>query len=131
MQLAQMKPMGALVALGLALAIGCSGQPKGRSLRLPSGNMVTITGVGRMYISGDKSWALVLKYVTQVPLAKQDALKAEVAEVVDLWKPDLNKSGLQLAAVTAIEPPKGFIITTGRGKNFIVKKLPSGAWELK
>ena len=131
MRSAQLRHLVVLAAIGLALFTACHARPKGRSLLLPSGNNITITGIGRIYISGDKSWALALKYVTQVPSTNQVALKAEATEVVNLWKTDLEKSGLHLAVLSALEPPKGFIITTSRGKNFLVKKEPTGAWELQ
>jgi len=130
MKLTRNQFLVATVALATTVAIGCSNQTKGQRVQLPSGSSVIVTGTGRMYFTGEKAWSLVVKYVTQVPMSDENSLKAQANEFLDLWKVDLEKSGLQSGVIMANQPPKGFIVTTSKSRNFIVRKGPAGTWTL-
>jgi hypothetical protein len=109
---------------------GCA-RRKGRPYRLPSGSEITITGTGRMYFSSEKAWALTLQYETQVPLSDSVALRAQAAEVMDMFKADVEKAGVKYGALTARTPSSGAFFGVSHGHNFLMEKDATGHWVLK
>lgn len=98
---------------------------------MPSGSTVIVTGVGQLYFQAEQTSALAVKYTTDVSLSSDAALKIQAREFLNVWKPDLDKSGFKYGAIMAQEPPQGFIFTVSEGRNFVAEKGSDGTWTLK
>lgn len=98
--------------------------------KLPSGKEIKVVGTGKMYFSNDEA-AMSLKYITDLPMNDEAALKAEVMEIWDVFRPSVEKEGLKRALITAQAPSKGFIITVNTSRGYAFRKNPSGQWNME
>jgi hypothetical protein len=94
---------------------------------LPSGKLIPVLSAGRVNYGEDKV-ALMLRYQTALSLDDKAALDAEVDEIWNSFRADVDKTGLSLAIVSANEKPTGFFVKSSRAKAFVFKKGADGAW---
>ncbi len=106
----------------------CSQGPSYTAKTLPSGRVIKIAGIGKMYFSKDDP-ALMLKYYSDVSLNDTAKLQDEVEEIWSIFRIDAEKSKLTAAIISANEMPSGIISKT-RSFNFVFQKKPSGVWIL-
>jgi hypothetical protein len=97
--------------------------------KLSSGKEIKVVGMGKMWSSNDDT-ALSLKYITDLPLDDEANLKAEVMEVWEMFRVNVEKEGLSKAIITVQAPPKGFIFTINTSRGYGFRKNPSGEWEM-
>jgi hypothetical protein len=95
-------------------------------LTLGSGKSVEILGVGPVVPTQGES-ALMLKYRTLIPLKDIPTLRKEVDEIWERFVVDAERGHYQMAAISANEPAKGFIITWGNSFGFVFEKK-DGSW---
>jgi hypothetical protein len=73
--------------------------------------------------------ALMLKYQTTLPLDDRSALQAEVDEVWEGFRGDVERAQLTVGMIGVSEKPKGFIFTYNRSYNFVcTKSAEDGQW---
>ncbi len=94
---------------------------------LPSGKLVPVLSAGRVDYAQDQV-ALMLRYQTALSLDDKAALDAEVDEIWNSFRVDVDKAGLSIAIVSANEKPTGFFVKSSRAKAFVFKKDTGGAW---
>jgi len=116
------------VALGI-IAASCSQQLPYSLKTLPSGHAIKITGVSRMAFSGGDQ-ALMLKYYSDIDFTKRAELKAEVEEIWQQFRNDVEQANLNSAIISANQMPHGMFSST-QGWNFVYEKKPDGNWILK
>ena len=95
-------------------------------LTLGSGKSVEILGVGPVVSTQGES-ALMLKYRTLLPLKDVPTLRKEVDEIWERFVVDAERGHYQMAAISANEPAKGFIITWENSFGFVFEKK-DGSW---
>ncbi len=118
-----------ILLAGYLLIGSCSQAPPSYTAKtLPSGRVIKIAGIGKMYFSkGDP--ALMLKYYSDVSMNDTVKLQDEVEEIWSIFRIDAEKSKVNAAIISANEMPSGIISTT-RSFNFVFQKVPSGEWIL-
>lgn len=121
--------MRLFIAVALLLLTGCGGAGEApyQTVTLPSGKKVAVLGIGKIAFSNDPP-ALMLKYQTNISLDDKASLENEVDEIWGSFRVDVEKAQLVNGIVSANERPKGFIVTTSRGRNFVFKRGADGQW---
>ncbi len=94
---------------------------------LPSGKLIPVLSAGRVDY-GQDDVALMLRYETTLSLDDKAALDAEVDEIWNSFRADVDKTGLSIGIVSANEKPTGFFVKSSRAKAFIFKKGADGSW---
>jgi hypothetical protein len=124
-----MRAWAAIIGIAVLLS-GCAG-PRYRERVLPSGRVVKVMGLGRVYLTDGGRWAIVLKYETNVPMEDLAALRTEAMDIWTVFRTDADASGLSVAALSANEPPRytilGPFVTTNRSHGFAFEKR-DGTW---
>lgn len=117
-----------ILLVGCLLIGSCTQKPSYTAKTLPSGKVVKIAGIGKMFFSKDDP-ALMLKYYSDVSMNDTVKLQDEVEEIWSVFRIDAEQSKMNAAIISANEMPSGIISKT-RSFNFIFKKEPSGEWIL-
>jgi hypothetical protein len=120
--------MRILAMLIVCMTTACSvqGQPT-REVKLPSGKIVNVIGVGQISFSND-SPALMLKYQTGLKITDTVALRKEVDEIWESFEAEVEQAKVRCAIVSANEIPRGVLFKTASGYNFVFTKQPDGSW---
>ena len=123
-----------VISLVLAVAaslliISCTPPgPNYAERKLSSGRVIKVAGMGKIAFSGGDS-ALMLKYYTDIDTSDIAALQAEAEEIWKDFQPDVERTGLKNAILSANSMPHGMISQTS-GFNFVFEKRSSGQWLL-
>jgi hypothetical protein len=121
-----------LVIFGVVSALlGACARAEHKPYRLPSGSEIKVLGSGKIYLTGEKRWALTFKYETTVPMSDTAAVRAEATEIMNSLKSDVDKARLSLCLLTAQSPATGVIVKRREAANFVMEKDTSGKWALK
>lgn len=121
--------LGGLTAIALTLT-GCGSVDRNYTVqRLPSGREVKIIGIGKMFFSkGDQ--ALTLKYRTDLRLDDHEQVRKEVEEIGQVFRVDVERTGMKAAIISVQEPGKQMlIVSTSKSYNFVIQKSEAGTWE--
>lgn len=119
-----------ITCLLLVFMCGCSQDPQYKLVNLPSGKIIKVMGIGKMFFTKDDP-ALMLKYETDNSIDNKDLLRLEVEEIWPLFKSDVEHAKLTIAIISAHEPSKGTFIKTRRSFNFVFKRMEDGKWALQ
>lgn len=116
-------------AAALLLLLGC-GSPESRAmpLKLQSGKTVGVLSVMTMHFS-NRDPALMIKYVTNLPVADGPALQAEADEVWQAFQADADRANLANAVVSATTPPSSGFIKTSQSYGYVFHKASDGTWQ--
>ncbi len=95
---------------------------------LPSGRVVKIMGLSKMYASDGKA-ALMLRYLTEIKLDNVAELRKEAEDIWSKFRSKVEKAELDGAILSATTPPEGWIIKTSKSYNFLIRKNKDGQWE--
>jgi hypothetical protein len=115
------------VSLAIAFSCSCNAQQPSQPLKLPSGRVVKVLGMGRLEFANSPP-ALLLKYETELKVSDKDALRKEADEIFGVLKVDAENGKFQSAIVSANEKPTGLIVQKSRGYNFVYQKRADGQW---
>ena len=115
-----------VILIFLAAALSCSTGPTQKVTRLPSGKEIKITSIVKMDFPNSGP-ALVLNYITDVPIDDMTALLKEVDEVWSVFQVDVERENLKAAAIRATHM-EGSFIKTGKGYGFVFVKREDGLW---
>lgn len=100
-----------------------------RLFRLPSGKVIKVLGIGKIYLAQSKRWVLNLDYETNISIDELTLLRQEVEEIWPVFIKDVERTDLKLASINANEPRRGFIIKENRSYRFVWEKAPDGNWK--
>lgn len=118
-----------IVAAVLCAVISCSNVPSLTIQKLPSGKEIKVIGMGQVFTKNDKS--IVLKYQTDINLDDKKLLRNEVEEIWEVFKISADNKGFSSAIITALAPPKGFVITVNKSISYVFNKSPDGTWHMQ
>lgn len=116
------------LALLLTTLAACGSGPNYRIYTLPNGKQVKVIGIARMYSTNGKNKWLILDYQTDLPIDDVPALRKEADEIWPHFKVDVERAGMDEAAIKASMPPKGFILQTTTSHMIAYRKSPDGRW---
>lgn len=118
------------VALALLLAVlaACGPGQQYQVATLPSGKQVKVLGVTKMYSTNGKNKWLILNYRTDLAIDDVTALRKEADEIWPHFKIDVERAGMDEAAIRASTPPTGFILTKSNTRTTAYKKSADGHW---
>lgn len=123
---AMLRILAALIVLVCTAACTSTGPPV-KEVKLPSGKLVKVLAVSRVYFSND-SPALILRYQTDLKITDSLALRKEVDEIWESFRADVERANLQNAMVSAQDKPQGWLIKKASQYNSVFKKQQDGSW---
>ena len=101
---------------------------QGQTLKLPSGRLVKVLGVGRIEFSQGAP-ALMMKYETDLKMNDLKAVRKEADEIwSSVFQAEVEKAGLQGGILSATEKATGFLFQKANGYNFVYEKRADGKW---
>jgi tetratricopeptide (TPR) repeat protein len=102
-----------------------------KNFTLPSGAVIVVEGVGKIFFTGQKAWALVLNYQTNINLSDTTNLRAQAIEI---WKHFFGRmadeTNLKDAVILAFDEPKPRFFGTRKQYGFVFRKEESGVWKI-
>jgi len=115
-----------LVALSiLVTCIACSSQPNYKAFKLPSGKEIKITGMGKMDFPNSDP-ALVLNYLTDIPVDNRLELRKEIDEVWSVFQKDVENAKLKAGVIRATHMEGSGFVKSGKGYGFVFVKRDDG-----
>src|SRR6266568_1112128 len=90
----------------LLFAIDCRPEPRYAALELPSGKRIKVISTTQMYFDRGRP-ALMLKYITDVPLTDVPSLASEADEVWVAFRPTVERAKFRSAILSASTPSSG------------------------
>lgn len=121
-----------LLACGPLAACGNTAPPppQYRVVTLASGKQVKTLGVQRLNFP-ESGPALMLSYLTDVPISDTTALAREAAVIWEGFRLDANNARVNDAILNANAPPSGGIVSRSQSFNFVYGREPDGSWHRK
>jgi len=119
------------VLIYFLLVAGCNSEPNYSIHELPSGKKLKVIALGRIYFTEDEP-ALMLKYLTDIPIDDEEALRLEAKEIWPVFRVNVENAKLTAGILSAQGPAKnifGSFITTNRSYQFIWTKQEDGMWQ--
>lgn len=116
-----------LLACALLTACGNVPPPRYRIVTLPSGKQVKTLDVQRINFP-ESGPALMLRYVTDVPISDTVALAREAGVIWEGFRVDAENAQVNSAILSANTPPSGGIVSHGQTFNFVYGRDPGGSW---
>ena len=117
------------VALSILVAcIACSSQAQNfKAFKLPSGKEIKITGMVKMDFPNSDP-ALVLNYLTDIPIDNKVELRKEIDEVWSVFRVDVEKAKLNAGVIRATHMEGSGFVTSGKGYGYVFVKSDDGQW---
>jgi hypothetical protein len=118
------------LAGSVLLASACEKEappPQYRIVTLPSGKQVKTLGVGQINFP-QSGPALMLRYISDVPISDTLALGREADEIWTGFRIDVENARLNSAILSANSPPSGGLVSRSQGYNFVFQRGPDGRW---
>lgn len=101
--------------------------PQYRIVTLPSGKQVKTLGVGQINFP-QSGPALMLRYISDVPMSDTLALGREADEIWTGFRIDVENARLNSAILSAKSPPSSGLVSRSQGYNFVFTRGPDGRW---
>ncbi|HET6972889.1 MAG TPA: hypothetical protein VFH96_02630 [Pyrinomonadaceae bacterium] len=120
-----MKIKLALALSVLVACIACSSQPNNKAFKLPSGKEIKITGMVKMDFPNSDP-ALVLNYLTDIPINDRVALRKEIDEVWSVFRVDVEKAKLKAGVIRATHMEGSGLVKSGAGYGYVFVKRDDG-----
>ncbi len=102
-----------------------------KKVTLPNGVVIVVEGVGKIYFTGQKAWALVLNYQTDIDLSDTTNLRAQAIEI---WRHFFGRmadeANLKDAVIVAFDKPKPRFFGTRKQYGFVFRKEENGVWKI-
>ena len=112
----------------LAACIACSSQAQNfKVFKLPSGKEIKITGMVKMDFPNSDP-ALVLNYLTDIPIDNKVELRKEIDEVWSVFRVDVEKAKLNAGVIRATHMEGSGFVTSGKGYGYVFVKSDDGQW---
>jgi tetratricopeptide (TPR) repeat protein len=117
-----------LIAVISFMCLPASAASTFKLTRLPSGKQIKLLGVGTVLSSSDKKKSLMLQYETDKNMNDKQGLAQEADDIWDLFKIDIEQSGLNSAIISVNSEPTGWPVKFNRTYNFVLEKDTHGEW---
>jgi hypothetical protein len=111
----------------LLFGVACNTGPNFTLFKLPSGKDIKVTGIMRLH-SLNSDPALVLNYLTDIPIDDHEALRKEVDEIWTVFRKDVENGGLNGGIIRATHIEGGGFIKHGNTYGFVFRKREDGNW---
>ena len=102
-----------------------------KKVALPNGALIVVEGVGKIYFTENKAWALVLNYQTDLSLSDTANLRAQAIEI---WRHFFGRmadeANLKDAVIMAFDKPKPRFFGTRKQYGFVFRKEKNGVWKI-
>ena len=119
----------ALISLVVAFSVGCRRTERAYpELVLASGKRVKVISMTQMSFTRGEP-ALMLKYITNVPMSDVASLTDEADEVWTAFQPTVERANLRSAILSATTPPSGGFVARTSGYNFVFERSGDGSWK--
>ncbi|MEN3330463.1 MAG: hypothetical protein V7638_5270 [Acidobacteriota bacterium] len=117
------------VALSIVVAgIACSSQAQNfKAFKLPSGKEIKITGMVKMDFPNSDP-ALVLNYLTDLPIDNKVELRKEIDEVWSVFRVDVEKAKLKAGVIRVTHMEGSGFVKSGKGYGYVFVKRDDGQW---
>jgi hypothetical protein len=110
----------------LVTCIACSSQAQNyKAFRLPSGKEIKITGMVKMDFPNSDP-ALVLNYLTDIPIDDRVALRQEIDEVWSVFRVDVEKAKLNAGVIRVTHMEGSGLVKSGKGYGYVFVKRDDG-----
>ena len=110
----------------LVIAIACSSQAQNfKAFKLPSGKEIKITGMVKMDFPNSDP-ALVLNYLTDIPIDNKVELRKEIDEVWSVFRVDVEKAKLNAGVIRATHMEGSGFVKSGKGYGYVFVKSDDG-----
>ena len=121
-----MKIKLALALSILVTCIACSSQAQNfKSFKLPSGKEIKITGMVKMNFPNSDP-ALVLNYLTDIPIENRVELRKEIDEVWSVFRIDVEKAKLNAGVIRVTHMEGSGFVKSGKGYGYVFVKRDDG-----
>ncbi|HYV09831.1 MAG TPA: hypothetical protein VE980_02885 [Pyrinomonadaceae bacterium] len=110
----------------LVTCIACSSQAQNfKSFKLPSGKEIKITGMVKMNFPNSDP-ALVLNYLTDIPIENRVELRKEIDEVWSVFRIDVEKAKLNAGVIRVTHMEGSGFVKSGKGYGYVFVKRDDG-----
>jgi len=110
----------------LVIAIACSSQAQNfKAFKLPSGKEIKITGMVKMDFPNSDP-ALVLNYLTDIPIDNKVELRKEIDEVWSVFRVDVEKAKLNAGVIRATHMEGSGFVKSGKGYGYVFVRGDDG-----
>ena len=112
----------------LVTCIACSSQARNyKAFKLPSGKEIKITGMVKMDFPNSDP-ALVLNYLTDIPIVNKVELRKEIDEVWSVFQKDVENAKLKAGVIRATHMEGSGFVKSGTGYGYVFVKRDDGQW---
>ena len=123
-----MKTKLAIALSLLVTCIACTSQAQNyKPFKLPSGKEIKITSMVKMDFPNSDP-ALVLNYLTDIPIDDKLALRKEIDEVWSVFQKDVEKAQLKAGVIRATHLEGSGLVKSGKGYGYVFVKRDDGQW---
>ena len=123
-----MKTKHLMPLLLLLACVACGSQAQNyKSYKLPSGKEIKVTGIGKMDFPNSDP-ALVMNYLTDIPIDDKVALRKEVDEIWSVFQKDVENAKLNAGVIRATHLEGSGFVKSGQGYGFVFVKRDDGKW---
>ena len=110
----------------LVTCIACSSQAQNyKAFKLPSGKEIRITGMVKMDFPNSAP-ALVLNYLTDIPIDDRVRLRQEIDEVWSVFRVDVEKAKLNAGVIRVTHMEGSGLVKSGKGYGYVFVKRDDG-----
>jgi hypothetical protein len=118
------------VVVTLGALISCGGPPGVTRFELSDGSHIFVEEIGHFYVAPEDRWLLQLKYVSEIPISNEYALRKQAELVWAKFIHDVEKTDYELAALAVSNKRKPVLgVFTRTGFRFVLERVPNGDWE--
>ena len=110
----------------LVTCIACASQAQNfKPFKLPSGKEIKITGMVKMNFPNSDP-ALVLNYLTDIPIENRVELRKEIDEVWSVFRVDVEKAKLNAGVIRVTHMEGSGFVKSGKGYGYVFVKRDDG-----
>ncbi len=112
----------------LVTCVACSSQAQNfKTVKLPSGKEIKVTGMVKMNFPNSDP-ALVLNYLTDIPIEDRATLRKEIDEVWSVFEVDVEKAKLKAGVIRVTHMEGSGLVKSGKGYGYVFVKRDDGQW---
>jgi len=112
----------------LVTCVACATQAQNfKPVKLPSGKEIKVTGMVKMNFPNSDP-ALVLNYLTDIPIEDRAALRKEIDEVWSVFQVDVEKAKLNAGVIRVTHMEGSGLVKSGKGYGYVFVKRDDGQW---
>ena len=110
----------------LVICAACTSQAQNyKPYKLPSGKEIKLTGMVKMNFPNSDP-ALVLNYLTDIPIEDKGALRKEIDEVWSVFRIDVENAKLKAGVIRVTHMEGSGFVKSGKGYGYVFVKRDDG-----